>query len=272
VRFLIHSTSHQELVLQLQSVRRDDGVELLQRPASVSIRPQGSGILRALIELPEATPLGRQSVQVELGLSGRLPVNPSRGVLEIEYIRQTSLLGGAFSGVRSVWIILIAVLLLAALVLLSMLGVRILRMGLPLGWARTMFLSAREGHPLVEMVATPQNRHIGLRNVHFLRPGSSAAVGGGRSAFLIYFVPIPPRIAYLKYDGGAYAFVPVKADLFPGLAGPIADCLGREIPVISPRGYRFSIVFHIFHPPLDEINRLMRSVRARTVPARPRSG
>ncbi len=174
---------------------------------------------------------------------------------------QGGLPGKAFFFGRSGWLILILALLAAAVIVLVLLGIRILRRGLRPALAGDLHLSAREGHPLVEMVVTMQNRHIGFRNVHYLRPGSSAVVGGGRSTFLIYFVSVPSRMAYLKYDGHSYTFVPAKSALFPDLPGPVADCLGVEIPARSTRGYRFTIVFRKFIPPLDEINRLMRSIR-----------
>ncbi len=169
--------------------------------------------------------------------------------------------GRAFPFGSPVWMILILALLAAAVLVLVLLVIRILRQGLRPTLAGDLYLSAREGHPLVEMIVTTQNRHIGFRNVHYLRPGSSAAVGGGRSTFLVYFVPVPGRIAYLQYDGQKYTFVPVKSALFPDLPGPVPDCLGVEIPSRSPRGYKFTIVFHKFIPPLDEINRLMRSIQ-----------
>jgi len=172
--------------------------------------------------------------------------------------------GGTLPGRGPSWLILVAVLLIAAVVLLAIVGAWVLRSGLRPSLVRGLFLSAREGHPLVEMIVTTQNRHIGFRNVHYLRPGSSAAVGGGRSTFLVYFVPVPSRIAYLTYDGQSYTFVPVRSDLFADLTGPVPDCLGKEIPARSPRGYRFTIVFRRFLPPLEEINRLMRSIRTPT--------
>jgi len=118
-----------------------------------------------------------------------------------------------------------------------------------------------EGHPLVEMVVTMQNSHTGHRNVHAMRPGSSRSVGGGRSPYLIYFVPVPLGMAYVTYDGKTYTFVPVRSELFPELSGPVADCLGREIPAVSPRGYPITIVFRRFRSPLDELNDLLTSIR-----------
>jgi hypothetical protein len=156
------------------------------------------------------------------------------------------------------WLLL---LLLAAVVILVVLLVRILRAGLSPAWALEVLRSAREGHPLVEMVVVTQNRHIGMRNVHYLPPGAAATVGGSRSTFLVYFVPVPRGIAILTYDGNTYTFMPRNHELFPSLTGPLTDCLGKEIPAKSIQGYPFTIVFRPFVSPLEEINKLMRSIR-----------
>jgi Borrelia P83/100 protein len=156
------------------------------------------------------------------------------------------------------WLLL---LLLAAVVILVVLVVRILRAGLSPAWALEVLRSAKEGHPLVEMVVVTQNRHIGMRNVHYLPPGAAATVGGGHSTFLVYFVPVPRGIAILTYDGNSYSFVPRNHELFPSLTGPLTDCLGKEIPAKSIQGYPFTIVFRPFVSPLEEINKLMRSIR-----------
>lgn len=158
------------------------------------------------------------------------------------------------------WLIL---LLLAPVLILVFVVIRLLRAGLSPAWALAVLQSAREGHPLVEMIVTTQNRHIGMRNVHYLRPGSSATVGAGRSTFLIYFVPVPRRMATLTYDGKKYTFTPRTGGLFPSLEGPLPDCLGKPIPAKSTRGYQFTIVFQTFVSPLEEINRLMRSIWVR---------
>jgi hypothetical protein len=168
------------------------------------------------------------------------------------------------------WLLVLAALVLLALVVFLL--VRLVRRLATPSYERELARSIREGHPLVEMVVIPQNRHIGNRNIHYVKPGGTASVGSGSATFLIYFVPVPRRMAQLIYDGSAYSFIPLKTELFPGLSGPVADCLGKGIPARSTRGYRFTIVFHRFVPPLEEINRLMRSTRAgspRRIPPQP---
>ncbi len=158
------------------------------------------------------------------------------------------------------WLLALGALLVLALVV--WLIVRLIRR-LP-SYDQEVRRSVKDGHPLVEMVVIPQNRRIGHRNVHYLKPGSTASVGAGRSRFLIFFVPVPRRMARLEYDGHRYTFVPLKKDLFPDVEGiAVRDCLGKSIPARSLRGYRFAIIFRNFIPPLEEINRLMRSVLPR---------
>ena len=157
------------------------------------------------------------------------------------------------------WLLALGALLVLALLVL--LVVRLIDRLLSPSYEREFHQSVREGHPLVEMIVIPQNRRIGHRNIHYLKPGATATVGRGRARFLIYFVPVPRRMALLRYDGRAYSFTPLKSELFPATSGPVSNCLDKVIPARSPRGYRFSIVFRRYIPPLEEINRLMRSTR-----------
>lgn len=157
------------------------------------------------------------------------------------------------------WLLALGALLVLALLVL--LVVRLIDRLLRPSYEREFHKSVREGHPLVEMIVIPQNRRIGHRNVHYMQPGATATVGSGRARFLIYFVPVPRRMALLRYDGRTYSFVPLKSDLFPAASGPVSNCMDKVIPARSPRGYRFSIVFRRYIPPLEEINRLMRSTR-----------
>jgi hypothetical protein len=158
------------------------------------------------------------------------------------------------------WLLALGALLVLALLVLLI--VRLIDRLLRPSYEREFHQSVREGHPLVEMIVIPQNRRIGHRNVHYMQPGATAIVGSGRARFLIYFVPVPRRMAVLRYDGRTYSFVPLKSDLFPATSGPVSNCMDKVIPARSPRGYRFSIVFRRYIPPLEEINRLMRSTRA----------
>jgi hypothetical protein len=114
--------------------------------------------------------------------------------------------------------------------------------------------------PMIEMRVRDQNTRIGLRNIHRILPGTSRSVGGGFSAYLVFLVSVPKGVAELRNESGRYTFVPLRREYFPGVPGPVADCLGAEIPMVTPKGMTFQISFRKWISPLEEINALMRSV------------
>jgi len=116
--------------------------------------------------------------------------------------------------------------------------------------------------PLIEMRVSQQNHRIGFRNVHRLSTGASRTVGGGHSGYQIFFVAMPGSIAEIKLVDGTYVFTPLRAELFPSLSGPLQDCLGIEIPFVSPKGRELTLHFRQWVSPLDEINSLLRQARS----------
>jgi hypothetical protein len=114
--------------------------------------------------------------------------------------------------------------------------------------------------PQIEMRVSLQNSHIGFRNVHRIASGSSRSVGGGFSSYLVFLVSVPRGIAEIRNENGGYTFVPLRAELFPDLSGPLPDCLEKEIPFTTSRGKELTLRFRTWVSPLEEINRLMRSV------------
>jgi len=105
-----------------------------------------------------------------------------------------------------------------------------------------------------------QNHRIGFRNVHRIPEGGTRTVGGGFSSYLIFLVRIPSSIAQIRNEGGKYVFTPLRAEMFPGVSGPVEDCLGMEIPFVGPNGREMSLYFRQWVSPLEEINKIMRSI------------
>jgi hypothetical protein len=118
----------------------------------------------------------------------------------------------------------------------------------------------KPGSIQVEFLVAEQNPHIGSRNVHSLSAGGSRSVGGGASDFLVFLVSVPRRSAELHYDGEKLTFVPLRPELFPELSGPVEDCLGVDIPMISRSGYPLTLRFAPYEKPADKINRLLHSI------------
>ena len=115
--------------------------------------------------------------------------------------------------------------------------------------------------PLIEMRVEQQNHRIGFRNVHRIGPGAAKSVGGRFSSFLVFLVPVPPKIAEIRHEDGRYVFTPLKPELFPGVNGPVEDCLGKGIPFISSKGKEQLLHFREWISPLEEVNRLLRQAR-----------
>jgi hypothetical protein len=118
------------------------------------------------------------------------------------------------------------------------------------------------GAPLMlKLFVADQNTLIGKRNTHLVKPGLSYTVGGGRSDFLIFLVPVPPHIGELKYESSGCTFYPRRPEYFPGLgAEPVRDCVGKIIRVISDKGYELFLRLEQYEDPLVKLNRLMHSI------------
>ena len=112
----------------------------------------------------------------------------------------------------------------------------------------------------IELLVAEQNPHIGMRNVHTLSAGASKSVGGGASDFLVFLVNVPRKSAELHFDGEKLAFLPIRSELFPELEGPVEDCLGKDIPMISKSGYPMTLRFVAYEKPANRINRLLHCI------------
>jgi hypothetical protein len=118
----------------------------------------------------------------------------------------------------------------------------------------------KPGSIQIEFLVAEQNPHIGLRNVRSLTAGSSRSIGGGANDFLIFLVSVPRKSAEIHFDGEKLTFVPLRPELFPELSGPVEDCLGKDIPMISRSGYPLTLRFTAYEKPVDKINRLLHCI------------
>jgi hypothetical protein len=118
------------------------------------------------------------------------------------------------------------------------------------------------GPMLLNLFVEDQNTAIGKRNIHSLKPGYSFTIGGGKSDFLIFLVPIPPRIADVSYDGRNCAFIPRKPQYFPDIGSQtIPNCIGKTFRVISDKKYELHIRIERYEDPLQALNKLLRSIK-----------
>ena len=112
----------------------------------------------------------------------------------------------------------------------------------------------------IEMRVKMQNPKIGYRNIHQIGRDNYKTIGGGKSAFLIYFIKFPSHIAEVQWNGKDFTFVPVKTEFFPELKGPIKKCLNKDIPALSKKGHSIIINFYEYISPLDQINSIFNKV------------
>ncbi len=159
--------------------------------------------------------------------------------------------------------------LIAGAVVLAALASFLLRNRLSLAWLQQLFNEPKfrfergkifscRGE-LIEMTVELQRRHVGLRNVHCLNPGTRRSIGGGASNFLIFLVPVPVRIADVSYDGQSLTFTPRRPELFPQLMAPVTDCLDANIAVRTASGYDLVMRFQRYISPLEQINKILLS-------------
>jgi hypothetical protein len=258
--FRISNFSSHPVTYTLVDVR-GGGASLLLRPASVTIAAGKSAAIEARLQLPPGLQEGRQSLAVRLSFEDpQQRISPLEGELEFEKIAPFAWL----SGVRVTYLIY-GLFALVALVLILLLVFLIRRRLQDATFARFFegLSETRRGkksiRPLIMRVDS-QNPNIGARNIHRVPPGARLSVGGDGSSFLIYYVPMPRRIGDIRNVGGRYRFVPKKPEHFIDLDQPLMDCLGKPIRAVSNRGREVIFRFLEYISPLEEINRLMRSV------------
>ncbi|MDR0504082.1 MAG: VWA domain-containing protein [Treponema sp.] len=118
------------------------------------------------------------------------------------------------------------------------------------------------GPLLLNLFVEDQNTAIGKRNIHSLKSGYSLTVGGGKSDFLIFLVPIPANIGEIKRNGTECTFIPKKPKYFPDLgSSELKDCVNKTIRIISDRNYEMRFRFEMYEDPLIALNRLLHSVK-----------
>jgi hypothetical protein len=114
---------------------------------------------------------------------------------------------------------------------------------------------------MLNLFVEDQSTAIGRRNVHTLKAGSKFTVGGGKSDFLIFLVPIPPRIGELRFDGTNCTFTPLKSKYFPDIESQqVPECIGKTIRVLSDKNYELFFHFERYKDPLIALNQLLHSI------------
>jgi hypothetical protein len=258
---LIENNSEQPQRYTLVAVASAEG-DLLRRSASVEVPGKQQIPLIALLRVPPGVQAGNQTVSVTLQFEeSAVRISPLEGALSFEY---APLVGwrGARLPLAYLLYALGALILIGAIILL----VFVIRHRMQDAAFDRLFAGVAQTRkrrstirPLILRVDS-QNPNIGTRNIHPVPTGARRSVGGDGSTFLIYYIAMPRRIGDIRNDGKHYSFVPRRPEHFPDLRKPLADCLDKPIRAVSARGREITFHFHEYVSPLEQLNRLMRSV------------
>ncbi|MCL2472559.1 MAG: VWA domain-containing protein [Treponema sp.] len=122
-------------------------------------------------------------------------------------------------------------------------------------------VTEREGPLMLNLFVEDQNTAIGRRNIHVVKPGYTFTVGGGKSDFLIFLVPIPRHIADVQFDGSNCTFYPRKPQYFPDIGSQsVPNCIGKSIRVLSDKHYELHIRIDRYQDPLKALNKMLHSI------------
>ena len=115
---------------------------------------------------------------------------------------------------------------------------------------------------MTELFVYNQTTSIGKRNIHVMKPGSRMSIGGSKNdSFLIFLVPFPANLAQIHYDGGEYRLSILKPEYFPyETSNTIYNCIGRDITVVSKKGYHVTFTFRGYEDPMIKLNTILTSI------------
>jgi hypothetical protein len=137
------------------------------------------------------------------------------------------------------------------------------REGEKFGQALISQLSVKKsGSMTIHMAIDRQNPNIGLRNVHALKAGTRLGIGKS-NAYTVFVVNVPRKIAEIYFDGEICHFVPFRKDYFPEIQETIHDCLGTDISIMTPEGFKMSLRLSRWENPTDKLNKLLHIIDIR---------
>ena len=130
-------------------------------------------------------------------------------------------------------------------------------------------VSSNGGPLMLNLFVADQNTAIGRRNIHSVKSGYTFSIGGGKSDFLIFLVPIPPHIADVQYDGRNCTLIPRKPQYFPDIGSEtVHNCIGKTVRIVSDKKYELYMRIEKYEDPLAALNKLLLSIKVPGPPER----
>lgn len=115
---------------------------------------------------------------------------------------------------------------------------------------------------MMELFVYNQTTSIGKRNIHVMKPGARMSIGGSKNDdFFIFLVPFPANLAQVQYDGNDYRLSILKKEYFPYENSTIIyNCIGKDITVVSKKGYHVTFTFRGYEDPMVRLNAILTSI------------
>ncbi|MAG14175.1 MAG: hypothetical protein CMN78_06225 [Spirochaetales bacterium] len=248
-----------------------NGSNILRRTVSTKIDPSTTKSFRALVALPKTTVPGRLVLELEAVFAGDIRVFPKKGSTEIilnapgqkNQVLNPNVL--AITGYVVIGIMGLALVVVLIVGVRRLVGRQIFATG---GSPGLQHQRAFVAGPAIEMRVEGQNPHIGMRNIHVIRDGTTRTIGGGMSNFLIYLYQLPGHVGEIKRSGDIYSYMPVKLQ-FCRNPERLENCLDNDIVLISDGGRQIIIRFSRYISELEKVNRIMHLTDRPGVPTKP---
>jgi hypothetical protein len=250
----------EKIYIKLQSLRIDGEDVLVNSPDAV-IDPKDTERIDARIRIPDSTPEGRHTLEIEPEFSNGTRFSPGTLIITVNVAEGTLRNEG-----RGLMILLYVVLGIVGAGGVTFLVIKLRNIIEGSSWTpssgvKTVYdrhSRVRDSAPEIELVVLNQTREIGMRNIHPVQESHTYCVGGNGSRFLIFLYPFPRCIGELTKEGESYVFTVRKGEYFPTEDDRIENCLDRRITAYTAKKQRVVFYFQRYESPLDRINRIMR--------------
>ena len=254
IPFIIQNVNKERVSVRIVGINWD-GIDILRREVGKKVPASADRKINAAVSLPKTVEPGEQDLYISVAFSEDMRIFPRTGNVRIE-LKDRSVYLPVF--LRILAYIGIGLGAAVALLLISLFLRKIMRSTV---FAAGTSVAIKHGTFVerdrpVEMTVEGQNSHIGTRNVHVVKDGTSRSIGGGRSSYLVYLFPFPAHIATISCKGESYIFTPEKEE-FCENKRIITDCLDQEITIVSKTGRKVNFRFRKYISELEKINMIM---------------
>ncbi len=297
VPFIIRNFSSEPVQIKLKRLLWD-GKDILNKDVTVIIDPDSSNTLTAEVVIPDDTVAKHYSIPVELVFSDDIRPYPRKGTLSFTLASMGS--STDLSGVMKIilFILLIAAVLALIIYIIKLLSARSYQYESrstgksatrgPLektakaadlhrerpkytihspreienlaGKSESRHNTRNPDEKAFEMIVQNQNRHIGMRNIHWFKEGAVYSLGGNHSDdFIIFIHPVGKHAAEIEMRGNKLYLKVLKREFFNDIQD-VEIIPGKNVVMKSSDSALFTIRFKEWISPAKRINRILHLI------------